>query len=166
MQLLPEDHPEDRPALVSTLQEGAMTKEEIKSFSGSYRFLSNFWPADVVFDGKEYPSVEHAYQAAKTLDEAERKEIREAPLARDAKRLGKAVTQQSGWEGKKLGVMEDLVRQKFQSMGLRQQLLETGDAQLVEGNTWGDTFWGVCKGKGHNHLGKILMRIRDELSSK
>jgi len=59
--------------------------------------------------------------------------------------------------------MTDLVRQKFSNPQLAKQLLDTKDFELIEGNTWGDTFWGVCSGKGQNNLGKILMQIRNEL---
>ncbi len=60
--------------------------------------------------------------------------------------------------------MEHLLRQKFTThAGLRQQLKATRPRPLVEENTWGDTFWGVSKGQGENHLGRLLMRIRDEL---
>jgi predicted NAD-dependent protein-ADP-ribosyltransferase YbiA (DUF1768 family) len=61
--------------------------------------------------------------------------------------------------------MEDLSRQKFSHPELRQKLLDTGSCTLVEGNTWGDTFWGVCDGVGENHLGKLLMTIRADLES-
>ena len=60
--------------------------------------------------------------------------------------------------------METLVREKFShNKDLKEMLLETGDAIIEEGNDWNDTFWGVCNGKGENHLGKILMKIREEL---
>ena len=63
--------------------------------------------------------------------------------------------------------MLNVVRAKFdQHPDLAQKLLETGDEELVEGNTWGDRYWGVCGGKGKNMLGKILMRVREELRRK
>lgn len=135
----------------------------IEDFSGEMRWLSNFHPVNVMFDGKKYPSVEHAYQAAKTLEEAERTKIRNLNKASLAKSAGKKVTMRPDWEKVKLGIMEDLVRQKFKNPDLKEALLKTGDEKLIEGNWWGDTFWGVCKGKGQNHLGKILMRVRKEL---
>ena len=132
----------------------------ITSFSGSNRFLSNFWPCQVVLDDELYASVEHAYVAAKTLDLDLRHRIREYPTAGQVKRLGRQLTLRSDWESVKLDVMEELVSQKFTDPTLRALLLETGDAELVEGNHWGDVFWGVCKGVGQNHLGKILMKVR------
>lgn len=139
---------------------------DIKGFNKENRFLSNFYPATVEYDGLEYSSTEHAYQAAKTLDAAERRRIRESQKPGDAKRLGKQVKMRTDWEQIKIGVMRDLVRQKFTNhKELKEKLLATGDAYIEETNTWNDTFWGVCKGKGHNWLGKILMEIRDELSA-
>lgn len=139
--------------------------DSILGFNKEYRFLSNFYPAMVEFDGLEYASTEHAYQAAKTIDPAERRRIRESQKPGDAKRLGKQVKMRESWEQIKLGVMKDLVLQKFtKHKELREKLLATGDAHIEETNTWNDTFWGVCKGKGKNWLGKILMEVRDELS--
>jgi N-glycosidase YbiA len=76
---------------------------------------------------------------------------------------GKRVALRSDWEVVKVGIMEQCLRSKFAGSELRSLLLSTGDAELVEGNTWNDRFWGVCRGKGQNHLGKLLMRIRSEL---
>ena len=136
----------------------------IKEFQREHRFLSNFWPAEVYLDGIKYPTVEHAYQASKTLDDEERKIVRMAGRPGLAKREGKRVTLRPDWSDEmKLVIMEDLVRQKFQHKELKALLLATGDEELVEGNSWWDTYWGVCKGKGSNHLGKILMKVRQEL---
>jgi hypothetical protein len=137
--------------------------DKIDSFTGSYRWLSNFHPVEVKLDGVTYSSTEHAYQAAKTLNLTERRKVREAGKPGEAKKLGMKVNLRVDWEEIKLGIMEDLVRQKFQYPDLKKALLGTGDSELVEGNTWGDVFYGVCKGKGQNHLGRILMRVREEL---
>lgn len=139
--------------------------DSILGFNREYRFLSNFYPATVEFDGLEYASTEHAYQAAKTTDPAERRRIRESQKCGDAKRLGKQVKMRTDWEQIKIGVMKDLVLQKFtKHKELKEKLLATGDAHIEETNTWNDTFWGVCKGKGKNWLGKILMEVREELN--
>lgn len=133
----------------------------IDNFSGAYQFLSNFYDSTVYLDGVLYSSVEHAYQAAKTLDPQERSQVRSASTHGLAKKLGRKVKMRPGWDNVKLSVMADLVSQKFaRHHELRKMLLETGDAELIEGNYWGDVFWGVCKGKGENHLGKILMNLR------
>ena len=134
--------------------------EPIKEFQGDYRWLSNFWPAKIPFDGYIWPTVEHAYQAAKTFDETERQNIRAVISAGHAKRMGRYVTVRHDWSTVKVSIMTDLIREKFKIPELREKLLATGDAELIEGNRWGDTFWGVCKDKGQNYLGKILMAER------
>jgi ribA/ribD-fused uncharacterized protein len=134
----------------------------IDSFSGEWRPLSNFWYAPVMLDGITYATNEHAFQAAKTLDVSERVRILNAATPGIAKSLGRACTLRPDWEARKIEVMTDLNRQKYKNPELRSLLLSTGDASLIEGNHWGDTFWGVCNGVGKNYLGKILMSIRDE----
>lgn len=136
----------------------------IERFFGEFRFLSNFWPVQVSYEGKEYPSVEHAYVAAKTLDNDIREQISKESSPGLVKKIGRQITLRKDWEDIKLEVMHNLVNQKFSlNPELKEKLLSTGDLDLVEGNSWGDTFWGVCKGKGENHLGKILMKVRKEL---
>ncbi|TXH11787.1 MAG: NADAR family protein [Spirochaetes bacterium] len=138
----------------------------IDSFEGEYSWLSNFHPVEVKLGGEKYPSVEHAYQAAKTNDPEERREIKLLKKASLAKSKGKRVTMRKDWERVKLEVMENLLRQKFEDPTLRSQLLATGTEELVEGNWWGDVFWGVCRGEGKNHLGRLLMKVRTELQKK
>ncbi len=136
----------------------------ISSFAGKFDFLSNFYPCKVVYDGDEYKSVEHAYQAAKTLDKRLRYVIGKAYCGGAAKRLGREVVIRPDWEEIKVSIMADLVRKKFKNdVELALQLLNTGDEGLEEGNTWGDRFWGVYKGRGENNLGKILMSVREEI---
>lgn len=139
------------------------TRHEISSFRGEHFFLSNFYSSPVTVDNIYYPTVEHAYQASKTLDYLERERIRRAQTPGIAKKLGKRITLREDWEDIKLSVMEYLLRQKFSREPLREKLKQTGDADLIEGNLWGDRFWGVYNGKGENHLGRLLMKIRDEL---
>ncbi len=140
---------------------------KIGEFQGAFRFLSNFWPAAVTLDGVEYPSVEHAYQAAKFAKTSQvRVAILGAPTPSAAKRIGRRYPARGGWEDDKLAVMLDLVRQKFRDADLRGRLLGTGDAELIEGNWWGDRFWGVSRGAGENNLGKILMRVRGEIRGR
>jgi len=133
-------------------------------FRGEFAFLSNFYPAEVKMYGQPYPTVEHAFQAAKTLNRVERMVISSANTPGIAKRMGRKVTLRPDWEEVKLGFMEELVRRKFtHHPELKKKLLSTYNIQLVENNHWNDTFWGVCNGRGKNHLGKILMKIRTEL---
>jgi ribA/ribD-fused uncharacterized protein len=136
--------------------------DKVSAFRGKYSFLSNFYEVPVFYDNEEYPSVEHAYQAAKTLDLEYRAMIRKAITPSKAKQLGRVVPIRENWELIKLPVMRNLVAQKFTDPKLRLWLLETAPATLEEGNYWGDTYWGVdLQGNGQNWLGKILMEIRD-----
>jgi len=141
---------------------------KISEFKGDYRFLSNFWHAPVVFEGMEYPSSEHAYQAAKTLDLKQRKKIALIAKPGDVKRHGKTIELRPDWEAEKLKIMYTLVKDKFtRNAGLGKMLLSTGESELEEGNNWGDRTWGICpprSGDGHNFLGKILMKVRKELA--
>ena len=138
----------------------------IDKFDGEHAFLSNFHPSPVLMDGEWFPTVEHAFQAAKTKDWSERRVVRLASTPGRAKRLGRRVSLREDWEQIKIEVMEQLLRQKFLlGSELHLQLLATSPAKLVEGNHWGDTFWGVCRGTGQNHLGKLLMKIRDEVAT-
>lgn len=141
----------------------------ITEFRGKYRWLSNFWPCRVVLDGVEYPSVENAYQAAK-FHPSSREPFRTC-TAKEAKARGHkasiehqtqvGVLPQEDYDRARVGTMTLLLRQKFApgtELGLA--LRHTGDAEIIEGNTWGDTFWGVCDGVGQNWLGKLLMEQR------
>lgn len=141
----------------------------IEKFHGDHRFLSNFHPSPIVFEGIEFPTVEHAFQAAKSNDPATRRKIAEKETPGKAKRAGgrRGIVKDfdfQAWEVKKIAVMEALCRLKFADPQLRALLEATGDQELQEGNNWNDTFWGVSlrTGNGKNNLGKILMRIRDE----
>lgn len=147
-----------------------MPVAKIDQFKDEFRFLSNFWPAVVRLPDDEFPdeygSVEHAFQAAKSLNSKERKAIREAPTPGKAKRWGREVTLRPGWEDIKVNVMRGLLWIKFnEDPRLRAKLLATEEIELVEGNTWGDRFWGVDlkTGVGENHLGKLLVETRDKI---
>ena len=146
------------------------TPDGIYGFSGATRWLSNFYLAAITYDGAVYPSTEHAYQAAKTLDTEERKpfQLQNHPntsiSCRRAKALGYKITLRPDWEDVKRDVMFELVFKKFtQHLHLRRFLLTTKDVYLEETNTWKDTYWGVCDGQGRNELGKILMEVREIL---
>lgn len=140
----------------------------INQFKGPHAFLSNFHPAPMRIDGIDFPTVEHAFQAAKTADRETKKKIAEKDTPGKAKRAGgrRGIIKDfdPDWEAKKVQIMEDLCRRKFENPELRAQLDATKGHELQEGNTWNDTFWGVSlkTGKGRNELGKILMKIRDE----
>ena len=135
----------------------------INEFKEKYFFLSNFYNAPVIYEGLLYQNNEAAFQSAKVLDIERRKQFCELDPS-IAKRKGRNVILRHDWEKIKDKVMEDCVRDKFtRNLDLRQRLLDTGNEELVEGNMWNDTYWGVCRGRGKNMLGKILMKIRGEL---
>ncbi len=144
----------------------AVAPARIDSFSGAYRFLSNFYPAKVTYGDMEYNTVEHGFVAAKSLDVEIRKQVRGFTHPGDAKHYGRRIALRADWEEVKVDVMFSLLREKFATEPRRQQLLDTGEAELIEGNTWGDRFWGVYNGEGKNMLGKLLMQVRAELRSK
>lgn len=137
--------------------------EKIDSFRGEYYFLSNFYEVPVTYEGMTFSSNEAAFQAMKSTSPKVRMEFCQLNPS-EAKHHGRMITLRKDWEEVKLKIMTDLVRAKFeQHEDLRQKLLATGDAYLEEGNTWGDRIWGTVNGAGANHLGQILMQIREEL---
>lgn len=137
----------------------------IFEFQGEHRFLSNFWPSPMLIEGLLYGSVEHAYQAMKTIVPLQRAYIASSSSPGIAKRRGRVVEIRADWEEVKVQTMQDLVRVKFTNPELAALLLATGDAPLKEGNRWNDTFWGVNlrTGLGQNILGQILMDVRSNL---
>lgn len=140
------------------------SKERIDSFRGEYFFLSNFSNYGFELEGVCYKTVEHYFQAQKCINEQEFQQIVNAETPALARKLGRKVSLRKDWPEVKEEIMMKGVRAKFtQNPEAIQLLLKTGDAELIEGNTWGDTFWGVSNGKGKNKLGKILMEIRKEL---
>lgn len=150
-----------------------MITHPIVRFDGTeYKFLSNFYPSEVSYDDGMswalYPTVEHAYQAAKTFDLKDRGLIKNASTPYNAKRLGSRVKLRDDWELIKSRVMFDLVWQKFTKYNdLKEMLIDTGNAELIEGNTWADCFFGVPeKSQGRNVLGKILMLVRDAVQNE
>ena len=142
-----------------------MVNARIERFSGTYRFLSNFFivPGGLEYEGRRYPTLEHAFAAAKSLDPVVREAIAALSGASQAKRAGRAISLRPDWEAVKLAVMADLLARKFSCETLARALTETGETELVEGNNWGDIFWGVCDGRGENHLGRLLMELRARL---
>lgn len=137
---------------------------KIDSFKDGWSFLSNFDPSPIWFNGYLCKTLEHAYQAAKGITLGDMKNIIDCPTPSGAKKMGRKIIMRSDWDQVKLHVMKDLVRQKFHNPEYAAKLLATGTHELIEGNTWGDTFWGVCKGVGQNNLGKILMEVRQEIA--
>ena len=145
---------------------GKIPWESITDFhEDDYCFLSNFYEASIEYGGLIFGSNEAAFQAQKCLKQEEKAQFVNYSPGK-SKNVGRHVTLRPDWEDVKIGIMEKIVRAKFtQHPELDAKLLATGNKILVEGNRWGDTFWGVSSesGEGCNHLGRILMKIRTEL---
>lgn len=145
---------------------------KIDSFREENRFLSNFYPVNtgVKYGNIRFPTVEHAYQAAKAFlsSGACNRVILEAyallPKPGMAKELGGVVRTSPEWNMVRISIMKDLLTQKYHDPVLKKLLIGTGTREIIEGNTWGDTFWGVCNGEGENNLGKLIMEVRTEIS--
>ena len=146
-------------------------------FKDELHFLSNFYPAKIIYRGTSWPTTEHAFQAAKCKDGVEDENIRNAPSPSAAKRMGRRVECRHNWEEVKVDIMTEIVLLKFrQHTDLREKLLATVDPdsplyhiELEEGNFWHDNFWGNCYCQkcygieGKNALGIILMEVRELL---
>lgn len=144
---------------------------KIIKFRGKNFFLSNFYEAPVKYRGLYFNNDEAAFQSAKVVGTKQQNEqVSFTHLsARDAKHKGRHVTLRNDWEKVKDQVMYDIVQDKFtRNRDLKEKLLATGDAELIEGNTWHDTYWGydITKKRGKNKLGKILMDVRKDLRKK
>jgi len=151
----------------------------IKKFQGKYFFLSNFSPAEIEHNGIKYPTIEHYYVAMKAnkmqflngvyyaFDDF-REMVAKLKEPAFAKKIGKMISIRKDWHDVKFDIMYWGIKEKFKNEKLKEMLLSTGDEEIIEGNVWHDQIWGSCdcdkcRGKGKNHLGKILMKVRDEL---
>lgn len=139
---------------------------EINSFRGKYAFLSNMFPCEFLDDDKvKHKSVEHYYQSYKTVIPCEINNIRCAETPMESKRLGRKCKLRAYWDLIKDSIMEEALRYKFKNEDLKNKLIATHPCKLIEGNTWGDIYWGEVNGEGLNKLGILLMKIRDEMIS-
>lgn len=138
---------------------------KINEFIGDYEFLSNFHPSEINVNGNTYRTVEHAFQAQKTLNKQQHDAIRDCKYPGQSKRLGRRCTLRADWEEVKDSIMYEACMAKFVREPFKSLLLNTEDKEIIEGNWWNDTYWGIDLETmvGDNHLGKILMQIRDEL---
>ena len=137
----------------------------IDRFDGEYFFLSNFSESPFRIDYILFHTMEHYFQANKEDNQNDYLHIAYAPTPGEAKRLGRKIQLRPDWEKIKDSVMLTGLRKKFADPELRNLLLATGDEELIEGNYWGDTYWGVCNGVGQNKLGKLLMQVREEIKN-
>jgi ribA/ribD-fused uncharacterized protein len=139
------------------------------SFTGRYRFLSNFYERPLTYRDIEFPTAEHAYQAQKAVTERGFQAIRNAKDAKQAKRKGRRIVCREDWDIVKDDIMLEILRAKFRDPSMALRLLATRGTELVEHNYWHDNYWGSCDcggfmcGDGENVLGKLLMQIREEI---
>lgn len=139
----------------------------IKEFKNQYFFLSNFYEYPIYYNKLVFCNAEAAFQAQKVINEKDQYKFINLN-ASQARKLGKTVQLRKDWEEIKDNVMYEIVKRKFTiNKELQQKLLETKEEELVEGNWWHDTYWGVDSktGIGQNKLGKILMKVREEVKS-
>lgn len=130
------------------------------------KWLSNFYYCHVEYKGNVYLSVEHAYQALKATNEIDRKWVAEANGSAEARLRGRCVKVRGGFDNFKNRLMLKLLWSKFHhNPHLRTKLLATWPHELVHGNMHEDKYWGVSRrtGEGENHLGKLLMFVRDAI---
>lgn len=153
---------------ICDIKESKTHSSMISSFIRYYRFLSNFYLHDIVFDNKVWMSSEHLYQALKTDDPFLRERIRNCSTPAKAKHLGSLVKLRYNWDNIKVGVMLKVLKIKFSDDELLSRLKGTYPHKLLEGNCWHDNFWGNCycvkcsSIMGTNYLGKLLMKIRQD----
>lgn len=148
--------------------------EEIRFFKDKYEAFSNFYPVVIHYEGLDYPSVEHAFISAKSLDTSFRLKISSLPgdKAGIAKRMGRNIKLRNNWELIKLSIMKQFLIQKFNYEEFKTLLLSTDGVLLTEGNYWHDNYWGDCFCKkcksipGQNNLGKLLMKVRNIVKLK
>jgi ribA/ribD-fused uncharacterized protein len=137
----------------------------IDSFKGQYSFLSNFSSSPMRVCEIRFPTVEHAFQAMKTTDAEQRVTVANLATPGEAKKAGRRLKLREDWEQIKVDVMRELLIIKFHPWvsypKLTDKLIATAPAKLIEGNTWGDKYWGMVNGEGRNELGKLLMEVRD-----
>ena len=131
-------------------------------FRNEYWFLSNMFECQIVYRGLTFRNVEAAFHAQKSEKDA----VRFCSLdGFAAKKLGRTVCLRDDWAEVRIQLMSEIVYAKFmQNPALQELLLNTGNVPIVEENSWNDTFWGTCNGRGANNLGKILMNIRRDLA--
>lgn len=139
----------------------------IKEFKNQYFFLSNFYECPIYYNKLVFCNAEAAFQAQKVIDEKEQYKFINLN-ASQARKLGKTIVLRKDWEEVKDKIMYEIVKRKFTvNKELQQKLIDTKDEELVEGNWWHDTYWGIDSktGIGKNKLGKILMKVREEVKS-
>lgn len=138
-----------------------ITNTAITSFRDDYYFLSNMYPVTITFNGYTFSCVESAYQGFKVMQP----DYFQSMNGYQAKRANRSYLMRDDWETLKNPVMYSLLIEKFKQPELRKLLIATGDREIIEGNNWGDIYWGMSAGVGVNTLGRMLMQLRDEINT-
>lgn len=137
-----------------------------KGFSGELSFCSNFYHAEFVYKEIKFPTSEHAYQWSKCKNLEDKNEVLKSTNPVDAKKIGRHAEMVDNWDNVKIQTMYEILKAKFTNLYLAERLIKTENTELIEHNYWKDFYWGVCDGKGENWLGRLLMKIREELKQK
>lgn len=150
-----------------------MCENVINEFKEENRFLSNFYQCDFVYEGLTYHTAEAAFQAQKCSSEEDKIKYTEVKNPVAAKRMGrKEPNLPANWNEISYDIMKEILKAKFAVPEMKEKLLATGNATLVEGNKHHDNIWGKCvcakclarTAPAFNRLGNILMEIRDSYS--
>ena len=140
---------------------------QFNSKSKEWCWLSNFFLSPMIVDEKEYPTVEHWVQSQKFTDPTIQEQIRTAPTALHAKKLGQLrdPSFRLDWDSKKEDILYQGLKAKFeQNIVLQNFLLHTGTEELIELSPW-DSYWGSGRfGTGKNRMGFLLMKLRSEIT--
>ena len=149
------EHPQDKAIYFSRYDKGS--------------FLATCSDHGFELEDQYWPSAEHYFQAHKFNDAAYAEKIRTAASPNLAKKLGRKQRKKlrKDWPQIKQTIMTRGIYRKFISnSALAQELLATGDQSIVESSNY-DYYWGCGRDRrGHNHLGKILMRVRDKIKEQ
>ena len=140
-----------------------------KQFVGKLAYLSNMYPVRIRINIQsipyEFSCLESAFQALKSTNPEVHKAM-ESLNGYDAKAMSKHITVRSDWNEKKLQFMDKLLFVKFENAVLKEKLINEPVENIVEHNTWGDTFYGKYNGVGLDHLGRLLREHKQRLMNK
>lgn len=138
--------------------------KEIKGFTGEYEFLSNAYPCTVEYKGLKYTNAEAAFQASRCFDENAKKKFTKLSASKAREKGRKVTSIDPAFVVYEVDIMYDVLSHKFkQNEDLKNKLLATGDAKLINESVFRDTLYGVHDGVGDNMLGNLLEELRDDL---
>lgn len=140
-----------------------MDNKVIDGFRGEYEYLANTYNSDITYDGMTYTNAEAAYWAQRVKDKRARNKYSRLSGNKARAKAMQAIPIED-WETTKNDIMMNILRVKFnKNSELGKKLIATNDAKIINTNTYRDDYYGVYMNKGKNILGKMLMKIRDEI---